>query len=152
MVKIVLYSEDYANQLEMLLEKFSKEVFGKESCDLELFVNNHWAIYLAIKGNVVVGFSSFNIQDYYGFTDSVVGNDYIYISKEYRTSKAMFLFSIQAGKVSKELNMPLEHYYSSNMSRLASKRLKGILVYETYQYSVEEVAKVTEQLKRRIGR
>ena len=152
MVKIVLYSEDYANQLGMLLEKFSKEVFGKESCDLELFVNNHWAIYLAIKGNVVVGFSSFNIQDYYGFTDSVVGNDYIYISKEYRTSKAMFLFSIQAGKVSKELNMKLEHYYSSSMSRLASKRLKGVLVYETYQYSVEEVAKVTEQLKRRIGR
>lgn len=145
-MKIVLYNDSYRNQLELLLKELSESCFeGKY--DVDEFVNNHWAIYLAINVDDVVGFSSFTINNFFGFTDNVITNGYIYVKPEYRTSKAMYLFSIQAGKISEELDMRLEHCYASNESKRLSRKLEGRKMYESYIYEKEEVKREYNRLK-----
>jgi hypothetical protein len=145
-MKIVLYSDIYKDSLSELLRLFSKEVFGNCAYDIDRFVDGHWAIYLAIQNDRVVGFSSFIVNDYYGLRSPTLGNDYIYVLPEHRTSKAMYLFSIQAGKICIDNNLPLEHYYSSESSLRLSRKLKGKKIYETYIYDVGDVSNTFNKL------
>ena len=145
-MKIVLYNDSYNDSLCELLRLFSEEVFGSGTYDIDKFVNSHWAIYLALDNDIVVGFSSFNINDYYGLRKPTLGNDHIYVLPEYRDSKAMYLFSIQAGKICIDNNLPLEHYYSSDSSLKLSRKLKGKKIYETYIYDVGDVSNTFNKL------
>lgn len=149
-MKIVLYENKHRKELEELLKLFSKEVFNSGVADVDVFVDGHWAIYLAIHQDEVVGFSSFVINSYFGLREPTLGNSYIYVLPKYRRSKAMYLFSLQAGRISVKQNLPLEHYYSSEDSIKLSSKLKGEELYTTYLYSVEEVSRVFDKLNSKI--
>jgi hypothetical protein len=145
-MKIVLYSDKYRSELELLLKQFSQEVFNTGTADVDSFVGCHWAIYLAIKDDKAIGFSSFVINTYFGLRSHTLGNTYIYVDNEYRTSKAMYLFSIQAGKICIDNGFPLEHYYSSKSSSKLSRKLDGKKIYEAYIYEVGDVEKTFNKL------
>lgn len=146
-MKIVIYSDEYRGQLDEILRRFSCEIYDGLH-DLDRFIEGHWAIYLAVKNHTVIGFSSFNIIDYYGFKCSILSNDYVYVLPEYRTSKAMYLLSIQAGKICTEHNMPLEHYYASEHAKKLSRKLKGKKMFETYLYPIDEVKLEYDRLRK----
>ena len=150
MMKIVLYNDSYRNQLEDLLIEFSESMYSGK-CDVDVFVGYHWAVYLAVKDDTVVGFSAFSIGNYLGFLDDIVTNTYIYVKPEYRTSKAMYLFSIQAGRVSEDLDLPLEHCYASDESKRLSRKLKGRKMYEAYIYDRDEVKREYNRLKSKLN-
>jgi hypothetical protein len=150
MMKIILYQNKYRGQLEDLLRRFSSEVFNSDLYDVDKFVDNHWCIYLSVDGETVTGFSSFIKHDYYGLMPEVLGNTYIYVVPECRTSKAMYLFSIQAGKISVDNKLPLEHYYSSESSKRLSRKLKGKKIYETYIYEFQEVERIFSKLTSKV--
>ncbi len=145
-MKIVLYSSEYKYELERLLKCFSSEVFNTGTVDIDSFIGCHWAIYLAISDGKVIGFSSFIINTYFGLRSSTLGNTYIYVDKEYRNSKAMYLFSIQAGKICIDNGFPLEHYYSSESSSRLSRKLDGKKIYEAYIYELGDVSKTFNKL------
>ena len=153
-VKVILYTEEYAEQLEAILKEFSEEVFGYGTANLESFVNVHWAIYLALRGDEVIGFSSFVYNTYCGLRPPTIGNTYLYIKPEYRRGRASYLLSLQAGVVSVDMNLPLEHYYASEASSaFGHGRLKGTKLYDAYMYPVEELqrelTKITKHFKER---
>lgn len=150
-MKIVLYNDEYKDDLEKLLLEFSKEVFGDGTCDVDSFVKYHWAIYLAIGSNgKVIGFSSFTINTYYGLRKPTVANDYLYVREVHRGGKATYLLSIQSGKVSIENNLPLENYYSSESSFRISSKLKGKKMYDAYIYEVGDVEDTLNKLKDKV--
>lgn len=151
MVNIVLYEDKYREQLEKLLTDFSTEVFKCGKSDVDYFIESHNFIYMALDGNSVIGFSSFAINDYCGLRESTIGNDYIYIIPEKRSSKAMYLFSLQAGKVCIENNIELEHYYSSDISFRHSKKLKGREMYKAYIYGVDEIKNTFSKLTKKVN-
>lgn len=141
-IEVVLYDDNYKEQLEKLLVDFSHEVYGYGTANLDQFLNNHWAIYLAMKGDEVIGFSSFNINHYFGLRPPTVGNSYLYVTPAYRKGKATYLLTKQAGYVSIELNLPLETYYASDASKKIGDRLlgtEGSFMYETHFYDVDKV-------------
>ena len=147
-MKIVLYSDKYRDELDVLLKEFSEKLYSGKYC-LDSFVNQHWAVYLALNSDgKVIGFSAFMIVNYLGFMDDIMANTYIYVKPEYRTSKAMYLFSIQAGKICVENDLPLEHYYASDDSKKLSRKLKGRKMFETYVYPVDEVNREYNRLKK----
>ena len=153
-VKVVLYSEEYGSQLEKLLKEFSEEVFGYGTANLETFVNSHWMIYLALRGDEVIGFSSYTYNTYCGLRPPTVGQTYLYVQPAYRKGRASYLLSVQAGFVSVDTNLPLEHYYASEASAsFGHNRLTGTKIYEAYLYPVEELkreyTKVTRLFKER---
>lgn len=144
------YNDDYKQQLLELLEDMSLELFGYGSVDLEDFVSSHWAIYLAITNNEVIGLSSYLINDYFGLRESVVGNSYLFVKPEYRKTRATYLLSIQSGFIVNQLQLPLEHYYTSEESAKLSRKLNGTKAYTTYIYEVDEVNKVYNRLEKTI--
>jgi len=146
---IVLYEEKYKEELYKLLIEVSTELFGSKTVDYQRFVDDHWALYLAVRDDKVIGLSSFVYEDYYGLRPPTVGNDYIYVLPAYRTGRAMYLLSTQAGHVSISCNLPLVHYYCSDTSRHLSRKLTGTKLYETYLYEVEEVEKIFKTLTRK---
>jgi hypothetical protein len=150
MVKIKLYTPDYKEELDQLLKGFSSEVWDEGTADTDMFVNSHWAIYIALIDDVVIGFSSYFINTYFGLRPPTLGNTYIYVKPEHRTSKVMYLFSLQSGKIATELQMPLEHYYSSKESLKLSSKLKGTKMYEAWIYEIDEVEKTFNKLKNKV--
>jgi len=141
-VEIIKYDDKYASQLHSLLLGFSTEVYGEGAADLDSFVQGHWAIYLAMKSEEVIGFSSFNINHYFGLRPPTVGNTFLYVMPEYRRGRATYLLTKQAGYVSIDTNLPLETYYAAEASRKIGQRLlksEGHFNYDCYVYPVEEV-------------
>lgn len=147
MIEIILYTDDYAEQLEELLKEFSTEIFGYGTADLDKFVNGHWVIYLAKKGDEVIGFSSFIYNTYYGLRPPTVGQTYLYVRPEHRRGRASYLLSKQAGFISVDSGLPLENYYASEASKRIGNRMEGTLLYEAYLYEPSEVAKAYSKLK-----
>lgn len=141
-VKVVLYEDRYSTQLENLLVDFSHEVYGYGTANLKQFVDNHWAIYLAVKGEELLGFSSFNINNYFGLRPPTVSNSYLYVRPEHRNGKATYLLVKQAGFVSIHLNLPIETYYASDKSKRIGDRILGAdgsFMYETHLYDVDTI-------------
>jgi hypothetical protein len=150
-MKLVLYNDTYREQLDALLIGFSKEVFDCGTADTDSFVRNHWCIYLAIDDeDRVLGFSSFSINTYFGLRSPTLGNTYIYVDTKHRASRIMYLFSIQAGQICVEKNLPLEHYYSSESSLKLSRKLKGKKIYEAYVYEVGDVEETFNKLIKKV--
>lgn len=147
-MKLVLFESKYRDALESMLIKFSKEVFDKGTCDVDYFIGSHFAIYIALDEDKVIGFSSYILNNYFGMSDITLGNSYVYIEPEYRNTKLMYLFSLQSGKICLENDFPLEHYYSSDGSFKLSRKLKGKKMYETYIYDLEEVGREFNRLKK----
>lgn len=150
MFKLEIYNEKYRLDLSCFLNAFSNEVFGKAKSCVDQFVNLHWAVYILLKDDVPIGFVSYSYNHYFGMRDPTFGMTYVYITPSYRKSKAMYLISIQTGLISKEYNLPLEHYYTSEESNKLSRKLEGELLTTTYIYSPEEVAKVTDRLTKKL--
>ena len=148
--ELVLYSDEYRQDLHYLLLEASKELFGYRTVDLQSFLDYHWAIYLAVVNGKVIGFTSFVLNPYFGLRPMTLGNDYIYILPEYRLSKAMYMLSIQAGKVCVEADLPMEHYYCSEESKKISRKLNGTKLYEAYVYDVSEINRVYKNLTKKI--
>lgn len=147
MIDIVLYSDEYADELEKMLKEFSQEIFGYGTANLEQFLAQHWIIYLAKKGDEVIGFSSFIYNTYYGLRPPTVGQTYLYVRPAFRRGRASYLLSKQAGFVSIDSNLPLENYYASEESTRIGNRMQGTKLYEAYLYDVEAVAEVYNKLK-----
>lgn len=141
-IEIVMYSKEYREALKEVLIKFSQELFGAGTVRIDEFIDYHWCVYLAMKDGKVIGFTSFTFNTYYGLRPPTVGNDYNYVLPEYRGGRAMYLLSIQAGMVSVENNLPLEHYYASEATRKLSRKMTGVKAYEAYIYDVEEVRRI----------
>lgn len=150
-MKLVLYTHDYCEQLDSLLKQFSAEVWGEGTADVDSFVSGHWCIYLALNsdGNVI-GFSSYILNTYFGLRPMTLGNTYIYVEPEHRTSKTMYLFSLQSGKIAMDNRLNLEHYYGSDSSLKLSSKIKGAKVYETWMYDIGEVEKTFNRLQKTI--
>lgn len=146
-MEIILYDNKYQDQLEELLIEFSSEIFGYGTADIDSFVKHHWGIYLAMKGDEVIGFSSFIYNAYYGLRPPTIGQTYLYVRPEHRRGRASYLLSKQAGYISVDSNLPLENYYASDDSKRIGNRMQGTLMYEAYIYEPEEVAKAYNKLK-----
>lgn len=152
-MKLKLCEPKYHQELRELLKEFSIECFGNSgnNVNVEQFVNGHWAIYLAMgDSGEVIGFSSYVINDYFGMRETTVANTYVYVTREHRRSRAMYLFSIQTGKLCVDNNFALEHYYASGASLKLSSKLKGEKIYEAYIYPVDEVSRVFNRLKNKV--
>lgn len=147
MITIVLYEDKYSNSLASMLEEFSQEIFGYGTANLDQFLEHHWAVYLAKKGDEVIGFSSFIYNTYYGLRPPTVGSTYLYVKPEHRQGRASYLLSKQGAYVSIEANLPLETYYASEESARIGQRMKGQKLYEAYLYETDEVAKAYNNLK-----
>lgn len=147
---IKAYDSSYKEELNTLLVALSRELFCVGEVNLDEFIDNHWAIYLAIQNGEVIGFISFIINSYYGLRPPTIGNTYLFVKEEYRKTRATYLLSIQSGHVCTESNMPLEHYYASQESAKLSRKLNGTKMFEAYVYEVEEVNRVFKNLKKTI--
>jgi len=136
-------------ELKYLLSKFQEEVYGcTTTIDALRFIEGHYAIYFVVNElGFIVGFSSFVYNDYYSLREATIGNDYIFIEKEYRRSKAMHLISIQAGKLCLDTGCPLEHYIVKDSgSEKFVGRLNGKKLYTTYEFDLAEVKRETDRL------
>lgn len=152
-VSLCLYDDRYLDDLKRLLEEFQKEVYGiSTEFNIIEFVNGHHGfIYLVMSAEgTPVGFTSFVYNSYYGLREATLGNDYIYIMKAYRRTRAMHLISIQAGVLCQNNNIPLEHYYASDESSRFMGRMKGERIFSTYIFPIEEVSKETERLQTKV--
>lgn len=139
-INIIKYNDSYRDQLGDLLKALSKELYGTGFCNLKAFVDRHWAIYLAVVDNKLVGFSSFIFNDWFGLRLPTIGNSYLYVTPEYRSGRAMYLLAKQMVLVSQDTNLPIEAYYASGMSRKMGKnRLEGKFLYDVYEYSPEDM-------------
>jgi len=150
---LALYNDTHFPHLENLLKKFQEEVYKTDTnIDTDSFVEGHHGyIYMVLnEDGTPVGFSSFTYNPYYGLREATLGNDYIYIEKEYRRSKAMHLISIQAGILCQDNNVPLEHYVASDDSERFNGRLSGRKLYSVYEYDLKEVSRETERLKTKV--
>lgn len=146
-VEVIQYDNKYRKELEEMLKAFSQEIFGYGTADIDAFEKYHWGIYLAKKGDEVIGFSSFIYNTYYGLRPPTIGQTYLYVRPEYRRGRASYLLSKQAGYISVDSGLPLESYYASEDSKRIGNRMQGIFMYEAYIYEPEEVAKAYNKLK-----
>lgn len=146
-IEIIVYDDKYKDQLESLLRNFSNEIYGTNMANIDKFVNDHWVIYLALRGVEVIGFSSFVYNTYFGLRPPSVGNTYLYVKPAHRRGRASYLLSKQAGFVSIDTNLPLENYYASDDSRRIGTRMNGTKQYDVWLYPVEEVKKAYQKLK-----
>jgi hypothetical protein len=136
------------HQLGEMLKEMSKELYGAGFCNLRAFVDRHWAIYLALDGDKLVGLSSFIFQDYFGLRLPTIGNSYLYVHPDYRRGRVMYLLAKQMVLVSQDTNLPIEAYYASGMSKkMAEGRIKGKFLYDVYEYSPEAMREGGDTLK-----
>ena len=151
--EIIVYEDKYQQQLIDLVQECSKELYNTGTVNIEAFVKRHWAIYLVAVDNKIVGFSSWAMNDYFGLRLPTMGNTYLYITPEYRNSRAAYLLAgAQFCKVSEATNMPIEAYIASDKSRLLlNNRVKGKFLYDVYEYSPEEVKVAFDHLKKHIN-
>lgn len=149
-IKIIKYTDEYSLQLADLLKELSKELYGAGTVNLKAFVERHWAIYLAVVDDKVVGLSSYSFNDYCGLRLPTMGNTYLYMTPQYRNSKAMYLLGMQFGQVSESTNLPIETYYASDKSRLLGKRMKSTFLYDVYEYAVDDVKVAFDKVKKYI--
>lgn len=152
-VKLAFFQEKYRYDLEKLLKLFQKDVYKEyREFDLQNFIDRHYnLIYMILNDDCeCVGFTSFVYNGYYGLREPTLGNDFMYILKDYRRTKAMHLISIQAGILCQDYNVPLEHYYASDDSSKFIGRMKGNRIYSTYIFPIEEVSRETERLKTKV--
>lgn len=150
-MKLVLYKSEYRDDLEEMMKEFSQEVYGIGTANVDMFVEFHYAIYLAIMSGEVVGFTSFNVNSTYGMDIDSVNQDFIYIKPKHRRSKALHLMSIQAGLIARDLNMPLEHYVATEAStKLTTRWLKGKKMFVAYRYPVDEILRVADRLMKKV--
>lgn len=150
--KIIVYSNTWRAQLQTMLADMAYELFGSRMCDVDKFVKEHTFIYLAVDGDKLVGVSSFIVNEYFGLKEPSIGNTYIYVAPRYRKTKVFYLFALQSGIISLELNLPLEHYYSNDGSDGIGRKLfpKGKTMYRAISYSVDEVEPVLDILKSKL--
>jgi len=151
MMKIVIYSSEYKSQLEELLIAFSKEIYGEGTVNLDDFIDYHWAIYLAVdSNNLVIGFSSYMFNDWFGLRKQTIGNTYVYIRPKYRGGNIVAMFIAQSIKISRESNCELENYYASeNTKSIANKLVKnGKEIYSTYIYSVSDCIEAENKINK----
>ena len=146
-IEVVLYEDKDADELRAMLKEFSQEIYGYGTANLEQFLAQHWVVYLAKKGDEVIGFSSFIYNTYYGLRPPTVGQTYLYVRPEHRRGRASYLLSKQAGFISVDSGLPLENYYASEASKRIGNRMEGTLLYEAYLYEPSEVAKAYSKLK-----
>lgn len=152
-VKLAFFEEKYRYELLKLLKLFQKDVYNSDTkIDEQQFIDHHQQlIYMVLNDEgQAVGFTSFTYNTYFGLRSPTLGNDFIYIMKEYRRTKAMHLISIQAGILCQDYNVPLEHYYASDDSSKFIGRMKGNRMYSTYIFSIEEVSRETRRLKTKV--
>ena len=145
-ITLVKYEEQYRDDLHSMLIEFSNEVFTDGTANLDYFVDYHWAIYLAIKDGKAIGFTSFIYNTYYGLRTPTVGNDYVYVQPHHRGGKCMFLFSLQAGVMCLENNIPLEAYFATDDGNRLSKAMKGDIMFTAHIYGVDEVSRKFKKL------
>lgn len=141
-VTIELYDSKYAADLEEMLVDFSQEVYGAGTADIDTFVNNHWFIYLAMRSDEVIGFSSYIYNTYFGLRPPTLGNSYLYVKPPYRKGRAAYLLTKQTGYVCMDANLPLELYYASKESRLIGERtlgLEGSELYSVHEYPLDHI-------------
>ncbi len=136
--------------LDLLIE-FSKEI-GKfdenRPIQIESFLRNHSAIYIVYDDGIAVGFASYVVNDRYGISDTVVTNDFLFVSPEKRGTKAIYFLMLQTGRIVEDMGLPLEHCYASAGSSRLGKRLEGKKEYTSYVYTVNEVLREYSKLKR----
>ena len=149
-MKIILYKSEYRDQLSNLLTAFSTEVYGYGKSNVDLFVRCHHSIYLAEDNGNIVGFSSYNISDYYGLREPAMANDYLYVDPKSRSGKVMYLFAMQTGRIIDDTNLSLEHYIASDSSKRFVGRLKGKKIYCTYIYAANEVRREFNRLRTKL--
>jgi hypothetical protein len=151
-IHLELYSDERRDELIGLLTDMSNELFGSGMCDVDKFVDNHFATYLAVYDGKAIGLSSFHINDYFGMKESVLGNTYIYVDPKFRNTRAFYLFALQSGVMSIEMKMDLEHYYSNDTSSTLGENWLngGKMMYKTFVYNVKEVSSVTSALKAKL--
>lgn len=150
--RLELYNDDiHRDSLSLFLKEFAVEVYGNYNHLLELdsFINHHSAvgIYMVYSGTRIIGFTSFIKNTYYGMRNHTIGNDFIFIIKRYRRSKAMHLISIQSGKIAIANKCNLEHYYADGGgSTPFIGRMKGKLVYNAYEYPLDIIESEVNRL------
>lgn len=152
-VRLAFFEEKYRYELQKLLKLFQKDVYKEtREFDLQNFIDKHYGLIYVILNDEseCIGFTSFVYNGYFGLRGATLGNDFIYIMKDYRLTKAMHLISIQAGVLCQDYNVPLEHYYASDDSCRFIGRMKGNRMYSTYIFPIEEVSKETERLKTKV--
>jgi len=150
LVSLVLYEDKYKDELEALLIKFSKEVFGYGTASIDQFISNQWCVYLALRDDKVIGFASFTYNTYYGLRPPTLGFTYTYVLPEHRNTRALYMLTIQAGILSVENKLPLENYYASDSSERLSRKLEGVKQYTTYIYELDEVEKAFSKLTNKL--
>lgn len=154
--KLVLYDDSkHRDSLYILLKEFSREVFNQEKeypIEIQSFIDSHRVgLYMVIVGTVSVGFTSFTRNTYYGLRSPTIANDYLFIKKRYRRSRAMHLMSIQSGKVAIDNGCNLEHYYAADSGSVPFiGRMKGELIYNAYEYPLEVVSQEIDKLQNKV--
>ena len=149
-IRIVTYTTEYKDRLEVLLKELSQELFGTGTIDIKTFVANHWCVYLAVVGEDVVGVASFTYNTYFGMREPTAGLTYLYVTPKYRNTKANYLLNLQSGVLSITNNLPLEHHYASDQSKRMSRKVNGKKVYETWVVEVEDVMTAFNRLKSKV--
>ena len=149
-IRIVTYTTEYKDRLEVLLKEFSQELFGTGTVNIEDYVSTHWCVYLAVVGEDVVGVASFTYNTYFGMRKPTVGLTYLYVTPKYRNTKANYLLNLQSGVLSITNNLPLEHHYASDQSKRMSRKVNGKKVYETWVVEVEDVMTAFNRLKSKV--
>lgn len=152
----LLYKDNlkHRDDLFNMLKEFSLEVYGLGRCDVNSFIELHsLGIYLVYDNVTAVGFSSFCYNHYYGLREPTIGNDFTYVRKEYRLSKAFHLLSLQTGAVIENNSCNLEHYfaYGSESIRFIDK-IKGQEVFRAYEYCRDDVLKIYNSIKEKYVR
>jgi len=153
MISLRYFNEEDVNVLTEMLEEFATETFGTEepAVDIDQFMDGHSYIYLIIRDSEVIGFTSFAVMNYYGMRDMVLSNDYLYVRKGHRRSKAMHIAHIQAGKIIDVLKCDLSAPLANGtLEQGLNRRIKSKLIYSTYEYKYEDVATEYDRLQKKI--
>ncbi|MGB1226427.1 MAG: hypothetical protein ACPG9K_00935 [Poseidonibacter sp.] len=151
-VKMCLYDESFNEELISMLKEFSLETFNYEATpNINEFVNFHYAIYIVEVDGEIAGFTSFAINTCYGLAEKTVSNDYIYIRKGFRRSRAMHYIGVQSGVVCNHLGLDLEHYYVEDSGSIPFiGRLKGKKIYNAYKFKASEVISEAKKLQNKL--
>ena len=155
-VSLRLYEDKYRNDLLVLLAAFAKEVYNTDEpvINVDEFILCHNAgVYMVVNDDDVgVGFSSFSVNSYFGMKDTVLSNNYMFIDKDYRRTKAMHLISLQSGIICLENGIGLEHFYTVGSGSVPFiGRLGGKHLFDAYEYSLEAVTEEVNRLKSKVN-
>ena len=149
-MKLLVYSFDKYNDLEILLQEFSNEVLNSDRViDANKFIMVHSGyIYMLYKDNKCIGFTSYAITDNCGLDKEKLINDFVYIKPEYRNTKAFLFFMVQTGKIASELKLSVQIPTNNEMLITMAGKFKAKPVYNVFEYSVSESMKEYERLKK----